>query len=724
MRNVQSIFRLCSIFILSALSINSLHAQIVGSDGFMKGISAEVAVNECGVYCSQGSAPDGFHPNVGSAIGFVADADEDGWDVGDPQYCGDFFVPGTPEEGWALQHGDNVYTNHHQGCTDFDIPGSVSDYTYDAGLYTLTWEGSVESEGITVTQITTLPEDKLYFVTRVLICNETDSDLTNIYYMRNVDPDQDQPFCGTFDTNNEIVYNPPTDDKALVTAVGAACGCFLGVGAIDVNAKASFGNFYTTDGIPSEIYAGTDPDYSTDPGDATFCDCGVQIVFKVPTIPAHSCKCIAFAHILDEDDLDEALNATLTYNLSVDDVGVESGDSTAVCNAGATADISIIGADDEYSWTWFPSTGLSVDTGANITATITDTITYTAIGVGGFCGDATLQITLFVDESEFADAGEDEAVCFGLSTELNGDGGSFDSIYSWSPVTGLSDPAIANPVASPTTTTVYTLTTTDVFGCPETDEITVTVNPLPDVNAGPDIAICIDGHAELQATGAETYEWTPSTGLDDPNVANPVTTVDEETTYTVTGTDINGCINTDEITISVNGLPDVNAFADPIFVDSYAGETSQLNATGASTYSWSPAETLSNANIPDPVASPSDTTNYIVAGTDIYGCTNYDTITVYAIGELEIDLPNAFSPNGDGINDTYYPIVQGSGSLLDYSIYNRWGELVYSGTIGDTGWDGKFNGKTSDIGSYVILVNAITSDGISKFQKSSFSLIR
>lgn len=724
MRNVQSIFRLCSIFLLSALSIDSLFAQIVGSDGFMKGISAEVAVNECGVYCSQGAAPDGFHPNVLSAIGFVADADEDGWDVGDPHYCGDFFVPGTPEEGWALQHGANVYTNHHQSCTDFDIPGSVSDYTYDAGLYTLTWEGSLESEGITVTQITTLPEDKLYFVTRVLICNETDSDLTNIYYMRNVDPDQDQPFCGTFDTHNEIVYNPPTDDKALVTAVGAACGCFLGVGAIDVNARAAFGNFYTTEGIPSEIYAGTDPDYSTDPGDETDCDCAVQIVFKVPTIPAHSCKCIAFAHILDEDDLDEALNATLTYNLSVDDIGVESGDSTAVCNAGAIADISIIGADDEYSWTWFPSTGLSVDTGANITATITDTITYTAIGVGGFCGDATLQITLFVDESEFADAGEDEAICFGLSTELNGDGGSFDSIYTWSPVTGLSDPSIANPVASPTTTTVYTLTTTDVFGCPETDEITVTVNPLPDVDAGPDIAICIDGHAELQATGAETYEWSPSTGLDDPNVANPVTTVDDETTYTVTGTDINGCVNTDDITISVNGLPDVNAFADPIFVDSYAGETTQLNATGATTYSWSPAETLSNANIPDPVASPSDTTNYIVAGTDIYGCTNYDTITVFAIGELEIDLPNAFSPNGDGINDTYYPIVQGSGSLLDYSIYNRWGELVYSGTIGDSGWDGKFNGKTSDIGSYVILVNAITSDGISKFQKSSFSLIR
>lgn len=714
-------YLLMLIFIATA---NNVIAQIVGSDAFMQGLSAEVAVNECGVYGSQGSAPSGFHPNVGSALGFVADADEDGWDDGSPEYCGDFFVPGTPEEGWALQHGDNTYTNHDQFCYDFDIDGSITSYTYDAGLFTVTWEGELDDEGIGVTQITTFPEDKLYFVTRILLCNNTDSTLNNVYYMRNVDPDQDQPFCGTFETHNEILYQPPTDDRALVTAIGASCGCYLGIGAIDPKARVAFGNFFTTDGIPSEIWSGDDGSYSIEIGDETDCDCGIQIVFKLDPIPAGECVCIAFAHILDEDDLDEALEATLTYNLNVNGVGVSSGDSTAVCNPGDTANLAIVGADTSYTWSWAPATGLSSTEGIVVTATVTDTITYTATGVGGFCGDAVIEVTLFPDGQEYADAGDDTEICIGLSTTLSGDGGEIDSIYSWSPTTGLSDPNIPNPVASPTSTTTYTLTTYDTWGCPETDEIEVIVNPLPDVNAGPDVAICVDGEVEFDATGAVDYEWSPAEGLSSTTGANPVCTVDDETTYTVTGTDENGCVNTDEITVTVNYLPDVNASADPIFIDTYAGETSQLNATGAVSYSWTPTEGLSNPNIPNPVASPGDTTTFVVMGTDEFGCVNYDTITLYAIGEITIDIPNAFSPNGDGINDFFYPIVQGSGELEDFSIYNRWGQLVHQGFTESDGWDGKQNGKDAEVGSYVIIVNAHTSDGLSRYVQGYFILVR
>jgi gliding motility-associated-like protein len=703
-----------------------LYGQIIGTDAFMQGLAAEVAVNECGVYGSQGSAPDGFHPNVGSAIGFVADADEDGWESGSPEYCGDFFVPGTPEEGWALQHGDNTYTNHDQSCYDFDIEGSIASYSYLTGLYTVTWEGEISSENIEVTQITTFPEDKLYFVTRVLICNNTDSTLNNIYYMRNVDPDQDQPFCGTFNTTNEIIYQPPIDDRSLVTAIGegSGCGCYLGLGSLDPNARSAFGNFFTTDGIPSEIWSGDDGSYSIEIGDETSCDCGIQIVFKVDPIAPGECKCIAFAYILDEDDLDEALNATLTYDLNVNGIGVPSGGSYAVCNVGDTANLSIVGADTSYFWSWSPETGLSTSDGPVVTATVTDTVTYTATGVGGFCGDATITVTLFPDEDEYADAGDDTEICFGLSTTLNGDGGVSDSIYLWSPTTGLSDPNNPSPVASPTETTTYTLTTFDIWGCPETDEITVTVNPLPNVDAGPDVSICVDGQVAFEASGAVVYEWSPSDGLSSTSGPNPVCTVDDETTYTVTGTDENGCINTDEITVSVNYLPDVTATADPIFIDTYVGETSQLNASGAETYVWTPETGLSNPNIANPTASPQDTTVYIVAGTDQYGCVNYDTITLYAIGELSIDLPNAFTPNGDGINDYYFPIVQGSGDLLDFSIYNRWGQLVHKATLESDGWDGKQNGKDAEVGSYIIIVNAATSTGESRYKEAYFILVR
>lgn len=124
---------------------------------------------------------------------------------------------------------------------------------------------------------------------------------------------------------------------------------------------------------------------------------------------------MAFAYILNVDDLDEALEATVTYNLTADDVTVSSGDTATVCNPGETVDLSILGADD-YTWTWTPSTGLSADTGINVTATVTETTTYTITGVGGFCGDATLTITVQVDENEFADAGDDVELCLGETT--------------------------------------------------------------------------------------------------------------------------------------------------------------------------------------------------------------------------------------------------------------------------------------------------------------------
>ncbi|MBC8048414.1 MAG: gliding motility-associated C-terminal domain-containing protein, partial [Fimbriimonadaceae bacterium] len=113
---------------------------------------------------------------------------------------------------------------------------------------------------------------------------------------------------------------------------------------------------------------------------------------------------------------------------------------------------------------------------------------------------------------------------------------------------------------------------------------------------------------------------------------------------------------------------------------------------------------------------------------DENGCVNIDTVIVNSVGEITIYIFNAFSPNADGLNDTYYPIVQGSGTLVDYTIFNRWGEVVYTGGPADMGlgkgWNGELNGKTADIGSYVIIVNAVTSLGDAKFSKGSFLLVR
>jgi hypothetical protein len=134
-------------------------------------------------------------------------------------------------------------------------------------------------------------------------------------------------------------------------------------------------------------------------------------------------------------------------------------------------------------------------------------------------------------------AGADVSICTGSSTTLTATGAV---TYVWN--TGATTDAIT---VSPTTTTTYTVTGTDANGCVNTDQVTVTVNPLPVVDAGPDVTICSGGSTILTATGAASYVWDNGAGITASVTVSPTTT----TTYTVTGTDANGCVNTDQAEI-------------------------------------------------------------------------------------------------------------------------------------------------------------------------------
>ena len=712
------------IFTLLILSI-STKAQIVGVNCFMKGNLVEVGVNECGAYGSNAAPPAGYHPNVGGGLGFIADSNEPGWEEGSPWgYCGDYFVPGAPVEGWQLQIGGDVWTNTDQYCSPFSIPGAVASYTFAAGLYTTTWEGEIASENLSITQITTLPEDALYFVTRVLLCNDGPTAINEIYYKRNVDPDNEAAWIGEgFVTENTIVYQPPVDEDALVSAVSSPMGCYLGMGARDLNSRVSFGSFATEGGTPENAWNGTGP-YSNE-GTITE-DGATQIAFYIPTILPGECKCIAFAYILNEDDLAEALDATVTYNVTAGGDIIASGDSSAVCNSGDTISLEVIGAND-YDWTWSPSTGLNVDTGISVIATVTETTEYTITGVGGFCGDAVLTVTVFVDSLEnLVDAGADYSICLGDETTFEADAGPIASTIFWTPDLYLDCTDCEDPTLTPTEAGEYTYTLNAVtkWGCPGSDDITLTVNPLPVVDAGDDTNVCPEGSVPLEATGAVEYEWTPSTGLSCDDCPDPDCTVNDFTVYTVTGTDANGCVNTDEIEVSVFSELEIFATADPETIDIYLGQTSQLDVTGAETYSWAPSSGLSATNIANPIAAPNDTMTYVVTGIDENGCIATDTVTVYVIGELAVGIPTAFSPNGDGFNDNWAPAVTGSGYVESYMIYNRYGELVYQGSSGTPGWNGIYNGELQGIGTFVVNIKAVTSLGEQRDLKGSFTLVR
>ena len=222
------------------------------------------------------------------------------------------------------------------------------------------------------------------------------------------------------------------------------------------------------------------------------------------------------------------------------------------------------------------------------------------------------------------------------------------STYSWSPATDLSSTSIANPEATASASTLYTLTVTDASGCSNSDDVQLTINTLPTVTASSTAAMLCEGSpVTLTGDGATSYSWT---GTVTDGVAFTPSTTD---TYTVTGTDANGCTNTATTTVTVNTLPNVTANASA--TTACAGDGIIFTGSGATTYVWTGGVT-DNA-----VFNPATTDTYTVTGTDVNGCTSTASVTVTVnalpVVDATVDLSSVCSGStviftGNGA-DTY-----------------------------------------------------------------------
>jgi hypothetical protein len=316
---------------------------------------------------------------------------------------------------------------------------------------------------------------------------------------------------------------------------------------------------------------------------------------------------------------------TVTVTVNTLPTVLVSPNTATICN-GESVNLAASGA---ASYSWSPTTGLNATTGANVTATPSASTTYTVTGTdgNGCINTATADIT--ANPLPAANAGSNTAICSGQSVVI-GASAVAGNTYSWSPSTGLSSASVSNPTANPTVTTTYTLTETiTATGCQNTNSVTVTVNPLPNANAGSDATIC-SGQSMVIGAGAivgNTYSWSPSTGLSVATVSNPTANPTVTTTYTLTETiTATGCQNTNSVTVTVNTLPTVTV--SPTTATICNGESVNLAASDAVTYAWSPASGLSVTTGANVTASPSATTTYIVTGTDGNGCTNSATTSI------------------------------------------------------------------------------------------------
>lgn len=324
-------------------------------------------------------------------------------------------------------------------------------------------------------------------------------------------------------------------------------------------------------------------------------------------------------------------SATVDVNVNVLQPGNFISD-TAICD-GQTLQLF---ANGFTSYQWYPNTGnLSCTNCPSPTvAPSTTTTYYAAVQDANGCQD-TGSVVVTVNPNPTVNAGVDVTICENDNTTLTATSATAVS-YNWSPAAGLSSATVMSPNASPVNTTTYSVTVTDANNCTATDDVMVTVNQRPSTDAGMDMPICMGDTAQLQASGAVSYSWSPAVGLSDSTIANPKAFPASTTTYTVTGTAANNCTQTDEVTITVNNLPTVTLTPNSSICE---GEDIQLTASGGTSYSWSPATGLSCTNCPDPIASPMQTTVYTVAVSNAAGCITEASVEVFVATPAAIGIP-------------------------------------------------------------------------------------
>jgi len=218
------------------------------------------------------------------------------------------------------------------------------------------------------------------------------------------------------------------------------------------------------------------------------------------------------------------------------------------------------------------------------------------------CQGVSDSVFITLNPQPAVDGGADVRICSGNEINLTATGAA---TYSWN------NGVVAGQAFTPTQSGSYIVTGTDANGCVDTDTVDVTVDALPVVNAGIDLRICSGNEINLTATGAATFTW--NNGV----IAGQAFTPTQSGSYIVTGTDANGCVDTDTVDVTVDALPIVSAGPD---ISNCDGTQVTLTATGALTYTWN------NGVMNGAAFVPQQSGTYIVLGTDINGCIDSDTL--------------------------------------------------------------------------------------------------
>ncbi len=271
-----------------------------------------------------------------------------------------------------------------------------------------------------------------------------------------------------------------------------------------------------------------------------------------------------------------------------------------------------------------------------------------------------------------------------------------------------------------------------VQGCSNSSTETIELLPIPDLNLfGPE-AVCagetIVVMAETSVNEADfNWELLGATLLQgDLQGPGPLELL-ANANQCIVQLEIleNGCSSMEELVINVEELSLTISGGGVIQLNETTALTADASSTtaGPLTYNWIPAEGLSCTDCANPMASPSESTDYVLTVEDAIGCLAQEIVSVIVDAEKQLKIPNAFSPNGDGVNDLFRAISKNV-ERSELQIFDRWGKNLYSSNNLNWAWDGTFKGESVPLGVYVYYIRTYYADGSEGFSHGNVTLVR
>lgn len=386
---------------------------------------------------------------------------------------------------------------------------------------------------------------------------------------------------------------------------------------------------------------------------------------------------------------------------------------TTVC-LGQSVQIMVAG-NDSFSYQWSPAATLN---NANIKDPIATpvtginnyTLTVTAPPQSG-CGYTTLNYSITAVSPVISIGTYDTSICKGGSSQINVIGDNNFS-YSWQPSASLNNANIMSPVASPTATTTYTVVTTvpGLAGCSDMETATIKVTNIT-LNAENE-SVCNNMPAQLSvmaipADSSYSYLWSGPNGYTSTlqNPVLPVLNQHNSGTYQVVVSG-NGC--SDSTQVAVNAVTPVQ----PVVISPLSvclnSQPAALTATGQNlVWYTSRGDSIGSTVAPAPPTNEAGEYVYFVAEQDgnCFSDKSKIDVLVASCCNDPVFLPTAFSPNGDGMNDVFTVNKHPEYIILEFNVYNRWGQLVFQGNNSNYKWDGFFNGQPCETGTYNYMLN-------------------